>query len=88
MPGATYTWRLAGFAEVTLKTGSNEYAPKFDATSDTPVPADRGGVPSLYVGNGDIAICGAMATGNLPLGIKYDTMPDASRGAVPKPTCR
>lgn len=68
--------------------GSDGHAPKLDTTSNAPVPADRGDVPPLYVGNGDIAICGAMAAGNLPLGIKYDTMPDAPRGAVPKPTCR
>ena len=86
--GAADDWRPAGFAGVTLNTGSDEHAPKLDTTSDTPVPADRGDVPPLYAGNGDLAICGAMAAGNLPLGIKYDTMPNASRGAVPKPTCR
>ena len=79
----TDDWNLAGFSDVVLTIGSDEYKLKFDATSDTPVPANQADVLPLYVGNQDLVISGTMAAGNLPLSLKYDTMPNASCEQVP-----
>ncbi len=68
--------------------GSDEHTPKLDTTSDTPVPADRGDVLPLYVGNQNLVISGTIAVENLLLSLKYDTIPNASCEAVPEPTCR
>ena len=74
-PGTTDTWRLAGFSDVVLTMGSDEYKLKFDATSDTPVLANQADVLPLYVGNQDLVISGTIAVENLLLSLKYDTIP-------------
>ena len=79
----TDDWNLAGFSDVVLTIGSDEYKLKFDTTSDTPVLANQADVLPLYVGNQDLVIYGTIAAGNLPLGIKYDTIPNASCEQVP-----
>ncbi len=66
-----------------LTIGSDEYKLKFDATSDTPVPANQDDVLPLYVGNEDLIISGSIAVENLLLSLKYDTMPNASCEQVP-----
>ena len=81
--GTTDDWNLAGFPDVVLTIGSDEYKLKFDTNADTPVPADRADVLPLYVGNQDLVISGSMAAGNLLLSLKYDTIPNASCEQVP-----
>ena len=81
--GTTGAWRLAGFAEVVLSIGPDEYTLKFDPAADRPVLADLDDVLPIYVGDGHFAISGHMAVKNLLFSLKYDTVPDAVCEQVP-----
>ena len=83
--GTTDTWKLAGFSDVVLTIGSDEYKLKFDTSSSvkTPVLVNQADVLPLYVGNQDLVISGTIAVENLLLSLKYDTIPNASCEQVP-----
>ena len=83
--GTTDKWGLAGFSDVVLTIGSDEYKLKFDTSADTPILVDQNDVLPLYVGNEDLVISGTIAVKNLLLSLRYDTIPNATCEAVPDP---